>query len=155
MRVFAENPNHVLSEFSKDFERGFLETLSHHHGTKRVQSNKIYKEYIADKQHVHMNSTQWSSLTGFIKYLGKEGKVVCDETEKGWYVTYIDRDPRAIAKQAMSEQRQHADLDDEQRMEKMIEQQLAAMQHLHDGESLQTNISYIYCIALLIEFLRG
>ena len=89
MRVFAENPDHILSDFSKDFEKTFLDVLSHRHGTKRIQANQVYKEYIADKHHVHMNSTQWTSLTGFIKYLGKEGRVICDETEKGWFITYI------------------------------------------------------------------
>lgn len=89
MRVFAENPDHILSDFSKEFEKTFLDVLSHRHGTKRIQANQVYKEYIADKHHVHMNSTQWTSLTGFIKYLGKEGRVICDETEKGWYITYI------------------------------------------------------------------
>jgi len=37
----------------------------------------------------------------------------------------------------MAEQRQLADLDDEQRMERMIEQQLQAMQHLHDEGIMQ------------------
>ena len=108
--------------------------LSHNHGTKRVQANKVYKEYIGDKQHVHMNSTGWTSLTGFIKYLGKEGKIVCDETEKGWYITYIDRDPKVIAKQALANQRQHAELDDEQRTDRLLQQQLQAVQQLRDDE---------------------
>lgn len=75
MKVFAENPDHLLDQFSKDFEKTFLDVLSHKHGTKRVHVNKVYKEYIADKHHVHMNSTQWTTLTGFAKHLGKEGKV--------------------------------------------------------------------------------
>ena len=76
MKIFAENPDHILSQFSKDFEKTFLDVLNHKHGTKRVHINKVYKEYIADKHHVHMNSTQWTTLTGFAKYLGKEGKVI-------------------------------------------------------------------------------
>ena len=40
----------------------------------------------------------------------------------------------------MAEQRQLADLDDEQRMERMIEQQLQAMQHLHeDDDEVETD----------------
>lgn len=35
--------------------------------------NIVYNEYIQDKEHVHMNGTQWSSLTQFVKYLGSEG----------------------------------------------------------------------------------
>ena len=42
-----------------------------------------------------MNATAWSSLSGLCKHLGKEGKCVVEETERGWYITYIDRDPKA------------------------------------------------------------
>jgi hypothetical protein len=37
---------------------------------------------IADKQHVHMNSTRWETLTNFVKYLGKSSQCIVDETEK-------------------------------------------------------------------------
>ena len=49
-----------------------------------------------------------------------------DETEKGWYVQYIDRDPRAIARQAMAEQRVRSELDDEERAKRIIAAQIAA-----------------------------
>ncbi len=52
---------------------------------------QVYQEYISDRNHLHMNATKWLSLTGFVKWLGKEGKAIVDETEKGWFVTYIDR----------------------------------------------------------------
>lgn len=83
MRIFAENPDNILDEFSKEFERGFLEVLSHRHGTKRMAANKVYSEYIGDKNHIHMNATIWTTLTAFCIYLGKESKAVVDETEKG------------------------------------------------------------------------
>ena len=51
----------------------------------------VYQEYISDRDHIHMNATQWETLTDFVKYLGKEGVCTVDETEKGWYVTYIER----------------------------------------------------------------
>jgi DNA/RNA-binding protein KIN17 len=70
MRVFAENPHRVLDEFSREFEKGYLTILSHRHGTKRVKANVVYQEYIADKQHIHMNATCWTTLTGFCMYLG-------------------------------------------------------------------------------------
>jgi len=38
-----------------------------------------------------MNATRWETLTEFVKWLGREGKCVVDETEKGWFVAYIDR----------------------------------------------------------------
>lgn len=44
MRVFADNPNQVLSEFSALFLKGFVDVLSHRHGSKRVLCNKVYQE---------------------------------------------------------------------------------------------------------------
>jgi hypothetical protein len=32
-----------------------------------------------------MNCTQWEKLADFVKWLGREGNCVVDETEKGWY----------------------------------------------------------------------
>ena len=34
--------------------------------TKMTSSNKIYMDYISDKLHLHMNSTKWNTLTGFM-----------------------------------------------------------------------------------------
>lgn len=49
----------------------------------------VYNEFIADRNHVHMNSTIWLTLTDFVKYLGREGKCKVEETEKGWFITLI------------------------------------------------------------------
>lgn len=51
----------------------YLELLKRRFGTKRVNCNVVYQEYIAFREHVHMNSTQWETLTEFIKWLGREG----------------------------------------------------------------------------------
>jgi Domain of Kin17 curved DNA-binding protein len=31
--------------------------------------------------------TRWATLSDFVKYLGKKGKCIVDETEQGWYLT--------------------------------------------------------------------
>lgn len=126
MRVFAENPHSVLDEFSQEFERGFLETLSSLHGTKRVKANTVYQEYIADKHHIHMNATIWTTLTGFCMHLGKESKAIVDETEKGWFIQWVDRDPKLLARQAQAEQRQKFELDEEERRKREIAAQVQA-----------------------------
>jgi DNA/RNA-binding protein KIN17 len=126
MRIFAQNPNSILDTFSKEFEKGYLQILSHSHGTKRVFANRVYQEYIADKNHVHMNSTVWTTLTGFCKYLGKEGKCIVDETEKGWYIQYIERDPEVLAKLAKREERKAVELNEEEINKKLIENQIKA-----------------------------
>ena len=135
MRVFAENPNSVLDEFSSEFERGYLETLNQLHGTKRVKANKVYQEYIQDKHHIHMNATIWTTLTGFCMYLGKESKAIVDETEKGWFIQYIDRDPKVLARQAQNEQRQRFELDEEERRKREILAQVHAAEERKRGEN--------------------
>jgi DNA/RNA-binding protein KIN17 len=39
-----------------------------------------------------MNATCWVTLTSFVKHLGRSGKCVIDETEKGWFVTWVEKD---------------------------------------------------------------
>lgn len=59
----------------------------------------MYQEYIADKSHLHMNATRWVTLSEFVKHLGRSGIARVDETEKGWFIAWIDNSPQALAKQ--------------------------------------------------------
>ncbi|CAN0121115.1 unnamed protein product, partial [Phaeothamnion confervicola] len=113
MRIFAEDPDQVMDEYSQQFEHDFLEELSRRHNTTRVRANLVYNEFIAHKEHVHMNSTKWETLTNFVMYLGRVGKCVVDETEKGWYIQWVDRDPATLARQAQDQKKRKAELDDE------------------------------------------
>ena len=63
-----------------------------------MRANQVYQEYIADKSHLHMNSTRWVTLTEFVKHLGRSGIAKVDETEKGWFLAWIDSSPKALAK---------------------------------------------------------
>ncbi|XP_056311491.1 DNA/RNA-binding protein KIN17 [Danio aesculapii] len=120
----SENPNQFLSYFSDEFKTDFLELLRRRFGTKRVHNNIVYNEYISHREHVHMNATQWETLTDFTKWLGREGFCKVDETPKGWYVQYIDRDPETIRRQEELEKKKKQDLDDEERSAKFIEEQV-------------------------------
>ncbi|XP_014212941.1 DNA/RNA-binding protein KIN17 [Copidosoma floridanum] len=122
--LFADNANKYMDQFSKEFSSGYLHLLKRQFGTKRVPANRVYQDYIADRQHVHMNATQWLTLTAYVKWLGRTGKCVVDETEKGWYITYIDRDPDAIAALEKKEKKEKMDKDDEERMLEFIQKQV-------------------------------
>ena len=126
MRIFAENPGAVMHGYSSEFEKNFLDSLSRRHGTKRVYANVAYQEYIADKHHVHMNATKWETLTNFVKYLGKSGQCVVDETEKGWYIAWVDRDPAALARQAAADKKRKHEMDDEERARRELKRQVKA-----------------------------
>lgn len=86
--------------------------------------NQVYQEYIQDKTHLHMNATRFTSLTEFAKHLGRTGVAHVDETEKGWYISWIDNSPRALAKQAANQSKERADMDDESRQRKLIQEQI-------------------------------
>ncbi|XP_055706567.1 DNA/RNA-binding protein KIN17 [Phlebotomus papatasi] len=122
--LFADNSKRYIDDFSREFAKGYVEILRRQFGTKRVAANKVYQEYISDKNHLHMNATKWLSLTGFVLWLGKTGQCVVDETEKGWYITYIDRDPETVARQEKMAKKQKMDKDDEERLQEFIEKQV-------------------------------
>ena len=46
-----------------------------------------------------MNATRWVTLSEFVKHLGRTGVARVDETEKGWWIAWIDNSPQALAKQ--------------------------------------------------------
>ena len=47
--LFAEKPGQFLYNFSREFERDFMDILKRCHGTKRVFANNVYQEYIKNK----------------------------------------------------------------------------------------------------------
>ena len=103
------NPNSCLSfregtSVCKVFSTAqWTDDISYRFGTKRVRANQVYQEYIADKSHLHMNATRWVTLTEFVKHLGRTGVGRVDETEKGWFIAWIDSSPKALAKAVCTE----------------------------------------------------
>ncbi|XP_015928285.1 DNA/RNA-binding protein KIN17 [Parasteatoda tepidariorum] len=122
--LFADNPDKYIDQFSQEFLDCFVKLLKRRFGTRRVHANQVYQEYIADREHLHMNSTQWETLTDFVKWLGREGHCVVDETEKGWFISWIDRDPETIRRQEVLAKQEKMKLDDEERMHQLFERQM-------------------------------
>ncbi|XP_033370573.1 DNA/RNA-binding protein KIN17-like [Parus major] len=120
----SENPQQFIDYFSQEFQNDLLELLRRRFGTKRVHNNILYNEYISHREHIHMNATRWETLTDFTKWLGREGLCKVDETPKGWYIQYIDRDPETICRQQEQDRKKKQHLDDEEKTTKFIEQQV-------------------------------
>jgi hypothetical protein len=60
---------------------------------------------ITDKHHTHMTATKWSSLSEFVKYLGREGICLVKEDEQdGLCIAW--RDTSLQAKKRRQEQQQ-------------------------------------------------
>jgi DNA/RNA-binding protein KIN17 len=126
MKIFSENATGIIDDFSKQFREGYMQILSQRHGRGKIDANRVYQEYIADKQHIHMNSTMWTTLSDFVKMLGRESFCKVEESETGWQIEYIDRDPKAMARAEEEKKRKRVELDEEQRRSRFIAAQVAA-----------------------------
>ena len=126
MKLVAENPTRIIEDFSREFERSYLELLSRRFGVRRVNANHVYMELIAEKSHIHMNSTMWATLQDFVKYLGRTGVCVVDQTEKGWYIQWIDRDPVKMRMKEAMEERERAKVSEEERVRRRLRKQIKA-----------------------------
>lgn len=93
-----------------------------------MNANKVYQEYIQERHHLHMNATRWVSLSEFVKHLGREGiakvEEITDEGQFGWYVSWIDNSPAALARQDALQKMERAKMDEEGRMRKFLKEQI-------------------------------
>jgi len=128
MLLVGEDPRKYISDFSNQFQRDFLQLLRTSHGEKKVHMNHFYQEYIANKEHVHMNSTRWPSLTEFAKYLGREGICRVEENEKGLHIAWIDNSPEALRRQDAIRKKERQDKGDEEREQMLIREQVRRAQ---------------------------
>lgn len=128
MIVVGEDPKKFINDYSKQFQQDFLQLLRTSHGEKEVSLNRFYQTYIADKTHIHQNSTKWSSLTEFAKHLGREGICRVEETDKGFNIAWIDNSPEALRRQEALRRKQAQDQGDEELEQRMIREQIRRAQ---------------------------
>ncbi|GAA6023395.1 hypothetical protein JCM11491_006457 [Sporobolomyces phaffii] len=124
MLLVGESAGKHIADYTSRFQGEFVALLSRRWGTKRVRVNQVYQEYIQDKNHLHMNSTRFLSLTEFAKHLGRTGVCHVDETEKGWFISWIDNSPKALAKAEANQKKERGEMDDEMRQRKLIQEQI-------------------------------
>lgn len=124
MLLVGEDPRKHISDYSNQFQRDFLQLLRTSHGEKKIHMNHFYQEYISNKEHIHMNSTRWPSLTEFAKHLGREGLCRVDDNEKGLHISWIDNSPEALRRQDAIRKKERQDKGDEQREQKLIREQI-------------------------------
>ncbi|QSZ35603.1 hypothetical protein DSL72_008473 [Monilinia vaccinii-corymbosi] len=124
MLLIGEDPKKYINDYSNQFQRDFLQLLRTSHGEKQVNLNHFYQEYISNKEHVHMNSTKWPSLTEFAKFLGRESLCRVEETDKGIQVAWIDNSPEALRRQDAIRKKERQDKGDEEREQMLIKEQV-------------------------------
>ncbi|KAH8433868.1 putative C2H2 finger domain protein (Kin17) [Aspergillus melleus] len=81
-----------------------------------------------------MNSTKWTSLSQFAAYLGREGLVRVEETEKGLFVSYIDRSPETMKRREAIMKKERQDRGDEEREQRQIQEQVERAQQNAEKE---------------------
>ncbi|KAJ6115245.1 hypothetical protein N7486_001023 [Penicillium sp. IBT 16267x] len=160
MLVLGENAPQAISDFSQQFIDNFVNSLRTQHGEKKVHINHFYNTIISDREHIHMNSTKFQSLTQFAQYLGKNGICRVEETEKGIFVSWIDNSPETMRKREAIQKKEREEKNDEQREQKMILEQVerarnaakdikasteeedsdAKLLHREDGEKMTLNL---------------
>eukprot|EP00924_Labyrinthula_sp_SR-Ha-C_P015384 augustus_masked-scaffold_115-processed-gene-0.8-mRNA-1 protein AED:0.15 eAED:0.15 QI:0/-1/0/1/-1/1/1/0/230 len=120
MSIFKKSPGKYLSAFSGQFEAQFMRVLSGHNDC-WVDANTIYRGVISDKNHVHMNGTHWSTLTGFVAYLGESGKCEVEESDRGWRIRLINqKDPEYFEKKRKLDEEEKRKEGEEARREREI-----------------------------------
>jgi DNA/RNA-binding protein KIN17 len=123
-KMLNSNPGKFVEESSKEFMNGFISILHRRYKSTRVFANKVYQEYISDRHHLHMNATRWATLTEFVLYLNRRGLVKADETEKGWFITWVDNSPQELARQDAIRKLEASKKDQEERDRLLIEEQI-------------------------------
>ena len=140
--LFGENPGRYLHGYSRDFQKDFNAILRRQYNQKRVLANAVYQQYISDKSHVHMNATCWVTLTSYVKHLGRTGMCEIEESEKGWYITWIQKDPEEELREKKAAKKEKMAKDDEERIKDYIDAQIekAKLQAKNDEEFLATEL---------------
>ncbi|KAJ6023913.1 KIN17-like protein [Penicillium herquei] len=124
MALVGEDPKKYIKQYTDEFVKVFVDGLRTRHGEKAVNINHYYQEVIQDKTHVHMSATEFSSLTQFAQYLGKNGICRVEETEKGLFVSWIDNSPETMRKREAIQKKDREEKNDEQREQKLIKDQV-------------------------------
>ena len=137
--VVAENSRKFINDWSEQFKRDFLSLLRTAHGEKKVHANHFYQEYIADKEHVHMNATRWHSLTEFVKYLGREGICRVEEGERGLEIAWIDDSPEALRRREAVAKKARMEKGDEEREARLLEAQIKKANELKELKKQQAS----------------
>lgn len=71
-----------------------------------------------------MNATQWKTLTEFITLLGHEGICRVENTEKGWFISWIDKSPEATKKRDATMKRERLEKGEADLEDRLIQEQV-------------------------------
>ena len=129
MAIFGQSSGKFIEGYSQEFEKTFLQHFRTAHRHTRIAANVLYNEFIADRNHIHMNATKWTTLTSFVIHLGRTGKCKVEETPKGWFITLIQKDEKELLREKLRGKRKRADESDEIRHARELKEQVERAKH--------------------------
>ncbi len=94
MTSFSAAPSKILAQNTSAFLSDFLSLLRARYVDKRVSANRVYQEFISDRNHLHMNATTFSCLSALVQHLGRNNICEIEETDKGWFIIYRHKEVR-------------------------------------------------------------
>lgn len=133
--IVGEDPDKFVNEFSKQVMEGFMYILKTRYRSTKVLANTIFNEYIKDRDHIHLNGTRWTTLTELANWLGENGFVKVDQSERGVMVTYIDRDPETLRRKELEAKKALQAKEAAERNQKEIERQREATKLLLEKQT--------------------
>jgi DNA/RNA-binding protein KIN17 len=146
MLQLGTNQGRFLDHFSKQFHDGMMDIIGRRFRNTRVLANVAYNEYIKDPHHAHMTATKWVTLGTYMKYLAEQGLVTLEDTPKGLFCRYVDRDPEAVKRQrkllrsegaeATEEEALLRDLDKRSRVVRRLDEQVQQQQQTAQNEGI-------------------
>ncbi|CAK89537.1 unnamed protein product (macronuclear) [Paramecium tetraurelia] len=139
MRLYNEDPDFYIEQFSQEFETAFMEILKEKYKDQKIGSNKVYEEMIRKVDHVHLNGTKWTKLTDFIQYLIANNKIGFDHSPGDIMIWNLNLNPEKIkydkveTKKVKLVEKQNALID------KSLEKQIIKGQQLNEQENNNQN----------------
>jgi len=126
IQLIADNPAKYENQFSHDFERAFMDLMRTCYSSKTVSANRVYKDYISDRNHVHMNATRWATLTAFCNHLAKKGLILIEgpDDNNSVLIKYVDVSPDAVSSRSKENKREKMEEDEQNEEKKLISQQM-------------------------------
>ena len=96
------------------------------YSSKTVSANRVYKDYISDRNHVHMNATRWATLTAFCNHLAKKGLILIEgpDDNNSVLIKYVDVSPDAVSSRSKENKREKMEEDEQNEEKKLISQQM-------------------------------
>ena len=117
-KLYLDDPDKFISEFSSQFQAYFLELLEEMARSDWIAAPEVYKEVVRDPDHVHLNSTRWKDLTDFLNCITEAGLIRKRPRERGGgpEIQYIDKD--------FEEKKKREKLDEKRKLERLAEKEL-------------------------------